>query len=355
MPLYFSYISIRYLKNLFLFLFGLASIFALIDYLQHLHRLEVASNYKLFYLFYIFEDALGLLYPLAILFALILTTYRLSKDNTMSALHSFGYSKKKLLFPFLIWATILHLIFIFLYTTSFAYARDRAENILKHKKDIKDITNLFFKYENSFVYIEKLNKEKRSIENITLFKIENHKILYTIEAQKAYFNKDKWIAKNAKIKKHIYKNKLLQRFEIIKKKEIAILKGYKPNIIESFNERKSLTLYDAYTTWIVLSKEKLNSTKIKAFIYSKIVTPLFALALLIIFFFKFPFHLRMINMGKTLAFFIGVTIIIWGLLFALSKIGSNGLIMLEISSFLPIFLLFGYAIKLYNNCYKTIL
>lgn len=92
--LYFYYLAKLYAKNLLAILFGLAFAFAVIDYFQHAQRLNVAGNYKILYIFYMWQESLGLVYPLAIVFALIMTKLSLVKNNTMGALHAFGYSKK---------------------------------------------------------------------------------------------------------------------------------------------------------------------------------------------------------------------------------------------------------------------
>ncbi len=80
-------------------MFGLSFAFAAIDYFQHVQKLDVASNYKILYIFYMWQEALGLLYPLAIVFALIMTKLALVKNNTMGAFHAFGYDKKRLFMP----------------------------------------------------------------------------------------------------------------------------------------------------------------------------------------------------------------------------------------------------------------
>ena len=92
--LHFRYISKLYIKNLLAILFGLSFAFAMIDYFQHVQRLNVSSNYQILYIFYMWQEALGLLYPLAIVFAAIMTKLALVRNNTMGALHAFGYNKK---------------------------------------------------------------------------------------------------------------------------------------------------------------------------------------------------------------------------------------------------------------------
>ena len=68
-PLHFRYMVHLYIKNLLAILFGLSFSFAIIDYFQHVEDLSVTVNYKVLYVFYMWQEALGLLYPLAVVFA----------------------------------------------------------------------------------------------------------------------------------------------------------------------------------------------------------------------------------------------------------------------------------------------
>ncbi len=353
--LHFTYLAKLYIKNLLAILFGLAFAFAAIDYFQHIQQLDVSGNYKILYIFYMWQEALGLLYPLAIVFALIMTKLSLVKNNTMGALHAFGYNKKRLLFPLMTVATLTYIIFTFLHTTEFSYAKDKAGFLLKNELHEYDVNNLFFKYNDTFVYIKKLDPIKKEIEDITIFKVEGYQVRYTINAPIATFDGNEWDAKNAVLKTHQYQNGELEKYSIEYKKSIKTLIGYKPKIIESLYEGKALNIVDAYNTWRLLDKQHLNSDKIRASFYDKVVVPLFALALLLILFFKLPFHARMMNFGGVIALSLGTTFVIWGVLFGLNQIGANGVLSPELTAVLPIVLLWAYAIYIYYSDEKSIL
>jgi lipopolysaccharide export system permease protein len=138
------------------------------------------------------------------------------------------------------------------------------------------------------------------------------------------------------------------------KEHIKTLEGYKPRIIESLYEGKALNIIDAYNTWKLLEKQNLNSDKIRAVLYDKVIIPLFSIALMLILFFKLPFHARMMNLGSVIAFSMGTTFIIWGILFGLNQIGSNGVLIPEITAILPISSLWIYAIYVYFTNEKSI-
>ncbi len=353
--LYFRYLSKLYIKNLLAILFGISFAFASIDYFQHVQKLDVSSNYKILYIFYMWQEALGLLYPLAIVFAVIMTKIALVKNNTMGALHAFGYSKKRLLIPLLAVASVVYAIFTVLHTTEFSYAKDKAAVLLKNELHAYDVNDLFFKYNDTFVYIKNLDPVAKKIEDITIFKVEGYQVRYTINAPTATFDGEEWDARNATLKTHIYKEGELEKYTVEHKESIKTLQGYKPKIIESLYEGKALNIIDAFNTWKLLEKQNMNSDKIRAALYNKMIVPLFALALLLILFFKLPFHARMMNLGPVIALSLGVTFVTWGILFGLNRISSNGVLAPEFTAILPIIILWIYAFYVYFMDEKSII
>jgi lipopolysaccharide export system permease protein len=346
-PLYVTYLVKHYLKNLFSVLFGLSFAFAAIDYFTNVQDLDITSSYKILYIYYMWQEALGLLYPLSIVFALIMTKLAFVRHNTMGALHAFGYDKKRLLWPILSVAALMYGMFLYLHTTEFSYAKDKAELLRENQMGANDVNDLFFKYNDTFVYISKLDPINKVIEDITIFKVEGHQVRYTINAPYAVFEEKEWDAQDATLKTHIYKDGVLQRYETEHRYSIKTLKGYKPKIMESLYEGKSLSTVDAYNTWRLLKKQKLNADKVKASFYSKVIVPLFSLAMLLILFFKLPFHSRMMNSGGIIALSLGATFFIWGLLFGLGQVGANGVISPESATVYPIIILWVYALYVY--------
>ncbi|MGC9351389.1 MAG: LptF/LptG family permease [Sulfurovum sp.] len=351
-PLYFRYLAKHYLKNLLVILFGLSLVFSVIDYFQHASKLEKLGTYQLYYIFYKWEEAITLLYPLAIVFAVVITKIMMVRNSNIVVLHAFGFNRKKLFMPFFVVALSVYLIFMVLHTTEFSYAKDNASHLLKNEYNDYQVKDLFFKYNDAFVYVKKLDPINKRIEDITLFKVEGNQVQYTIKAPYALYNGLGWDAKNARLKVHIYDNDTLQRYHLEYKKSIATLEGYKPKIMESLYEGKALSVIDAIHTWRLFSAQKLDTSKIRAIIYDKIVSPLFAIAMLLILFFKLPFHARMVNLSATLALSLGATIVVWGALFGLGRIGYNGVIMPELTSVVPILLLSVYAIYTYH-CHEA--
>lgn len=347
LPLYVSYLAKLYIKNLLAILLGLSFAFAAIDYFQNVQQLSISSNYKILYIFYIWQTALAILYPLAIIFALIMTKISLIKNNTMVAFHAFGYDKKRLFVPLFSIALVTYMLFFALNATEFSYAKDKALHIAHHEIDADNVNDLFFKYNDTFVYIAKLDPVAKKINDMTIFKVEGHQVLYTISAAFAHFDEEKWIAYDATLKTHIYENGNLTRYTVEHKEHIETLEGYKPKIIESLYAGKSLTTVDAYYAWKLLRKQHLNSDKIRAAFYDKVVMPLSSLMLVLILFFKLPFHTRMINIRTFVSLALGFTFIIWGLFYSLGQIGLNGVLIPELTALLPTFLLMLVTVYIY--------
>ena len=328
-------------------LFGLSLVFSVIDYFQHAPKLEKLGTYQLYYIFYKWEEALTVLYPLAIVFAVIVTKVMMVKNSNFVVLHAFGFSKRKLFTPFFLVASVVYFIFMVLHTTEFSYAKDRASHLLKNEYNDYQVKDLFFKYNDAFVYVKNLDPINKVIEDITIFQVEGNQVQYTIKAPYALYNGIGWDAKEADLKTHIYENGILQNYRLEHKESIQTLEGYKPKIMESLYEGKALSVIDAYHTWRLFGQQKLDTDKIRATLYDKVITPLFSLALLLILFFKLPFHARMTNLSMTLAISLGSTIAVWGMLFALGRIGYNGVVLPELTALVPIVILLAYAIYVY--------
>lgn len=342
--LHFRYISKLYVKNLLAILLGLSIAFAVIDYFQNVESLNVSSNYQILYIFYKWQEALGLLFPLAMVFALIMTKLFLVKANTMGALHAFGYNKKRLFAPIFTVMVLVYSLFLYLNTTEFAYAQDKAKVLREGQLNAYDVNDVFFKYNDTFVYINKLDPINKIMTDITIFKVEGYQVKYTIYAPRAVYGNEEWEAQDAILKTHIYKEGKIDRYKVEHKERILTLKGYKPKIITSLYEGDALNIVDAYLTWVLFQKQGLNSDKIRGVLYNKIIVPLFALALGLILFFKLPFHARMMSFGSVIALSLGATFVIWGILFGLNQMSSNGVLIPELTAILPIVILWIYAL-----------
>jgi lipopolysaccharide export system permease protein len=352
--LYFRYLAKHYFINFLALLLGLSLAFAMIDYFQHSQQLQLSSNYLILYLFLMWQEALAQLYPIAIVFAGIMTLVSLIKSSNMVVLYSFGYTKRQLFLPFFTMATLIYFVFIALHTTEFSYAKDKAQAMLEDGVRAYAVSDLFFIYEGDFVYAKTLDPIKKEMTKMTLFRLSGNDLLYTIHADEAKFDGSAWKAKNIVVKKLVYDDKGLKGYTTEKRDELTTLIGYKPKMIESIYEGKALNIIDANRAWKLLSKQNLNTKKLRSSLNNKVIFPLFSIGLLLVLFFKIPFHARYMNLPVVLSLSLGVTFLVWGLLFALNQMGNNGVLSPELAIPLPIAAIITYALYVYFREKETI-
>ena len=320
----FIYLSKKYIKNFLIIAFALSFFATLIDLVSHIASLD-GFNKKILYSFYIFEDILHLIYPMALVLGAILTYYQLIIKNHLLAFGSFSYDKKRLVKTFLLLSILIYLIFIALDFTPFAYAHANAGIVLRGNGE-NSINQTFFKYNNSFVYADRLNVVNREFENVKIYKIKDLKLQEIIEFKKAKFQKDRWIANDVTIKKFEYNGTKPLGFKVQHQDKIAVLKGYYPKVIKLLYEGKRIDLANGIKALKLLNSQQIDNTKVLSALYAKVLMPLIAPFLIVIFFSFTPLHRRALNLGKYLFWTMGSTIILWLVLYSLNTLSQSATI-----------------------------
>jgi lipopolysaccharide export system permease protein len=339
----FKYIAFHYLKNMLIILMGLTGLFAGLDFLMNGSSLP-SFNIQILYIFNKWQESLNLLYPLAIIFGGIWTKIDFIKKNAMGAIYALGVSRVEVFKPFLFVSLSTYLLFVGLNFTSFAVAQDTATALKKNEYNIQQSRDLFFKYNDSFVYIGLLLPYKQKLENLTIFELEKDKVVKVITANSARYNSSEWLAKGVTQKIKTVDSSGNPILKIEQLEQLVTLKGYHPKILNSIYEGKQLTLYESLIAKELLSTQGVGTYKVRSDIYGKTIMPLFSIALLMILIFCFPFHARYMSIGSTTIKALGGTLFTWGILFALQQMGITAVIVPELAIILPIALLWAYAI-----------
>ena len=346
--LYFYYIFQLYSKSFMMILMGITLSVTLIDFLKNTDNLVGPSSQKILYLFYNWEFRLEQFYPLAIVFAATITYMSLAKSNTLVSMFSFGYTKRELFLPFVAPAITAYLLMLSLQLGEFSYAKERAWSALHNKSSLHTVNNLFFKYDESFVYVKHLDPIRKTIKGVTVFELYNREVQSAVVLDVARFDGEYWVASSAIITTKRYsKDGRLEGFERRETGEYRLLKDYKPKVIELIYEGESLSLLDAINTYTVLKEQGLDTDKIRATFYSKAILPLFVFAVIIVIFFKTPYHIRYMNQELVWALSLGGTLVIWGLLYALYQLSASGAILPEIAILMPVVVSSIYGLYLY--------
>lgn len=338
----FKYIAYHYIKNLLVILLGLAGLFAGLDFLMNALKLT-SFNVRILYIFFKVEEALAILFPLAIVFAGIWTKISFIKQNKLVSFYSLGLTRREFFKPFLIIGLVTYALFLILHFTPFSHARDDARELLKNSYDISKTHDLFFKYNDSFVYIGALIPQKYKIEELTIFQLKGDQVVETITAKEAWYSIHEWVASNATRREIINDSNGEQRLKVEKVRLLKTLQGYQPKILKSIYDGRSLTLYENIMAVKLLSKQGLETHALRAGIYQRVVIPLFSIALLMILMFNVPFHARYMNLTVSSTKAIGGTLVVWGVLFLFHRIAENGVVNPELVMILPVVLLWIYA------------
>jgi len=343
----FFYLARHYLKNFLILLIGLSLAVVFIDFLQQSQRLHGGVNRKILYAFYTWEYMVALIYPLVILMAMAWTQISFIYRNVFVSLFSFGFGRRQLLLPFFASGLLIYLVFTGLQMTSFAYGQDRARMILHADRYKDSLKNLFFKYNDSFVYAEHLDPLHKTLEKGMIFEVKGKRVVRTLRFETARFQGGEWVAPLAlvRIKRFDAKGELAG-FEDREMRHLIILKGYRPKVFRKIYEGGTFSLVDSFAALRLLQRQGLSADKVKAILYNKLLMPLFALAMMVIFFYRTPPYHRFVRKEQLWTALLGSAMLAWALLYALFRLGMNGVIDPDLGQILPIVILIFYAWRL---------
>ena len=137
-------------------------------------------------------------------------------------------------------------------------------------------------------------------------------------------------------------------------KEIRILYGFKPKMIDQVYEGKvNFTIPNAIDAFILLTKQHSNTDVIKSALYKIFIYPFFVPSLVVIIFFFVPISARFLNTSLFSFGAVVSSLIIWSLLFTLGELSNHKTISSELGIILPIILLFLIAIWQWRKYEKT--
>jgi len=348
----FRYVAWLYLKYFFIIAFALSFLFAGMDFLQNGGRLD-GFNIKVLYLFYKGSYALDLLFPLALVFAMIVTKILLIRSNALLSFYALGYSKKRVLIPFVAVSTLLTLLYVGLHFTAFVDADSSAQTLLHGKNRTAVTRDLFLKYNESFVYMGRMIPQRKEARDIRIYRVRNGDLKEIVYGRSARFEGDRWVLENVRIV-HKPTPRTLggEGFTVETKEHLATLEGFKPKILTSvFEGKRYYTIQAAWEALQLLLSQKLDTIKVRNLLYYMTVMPFFAIFLVVIFFIAIPPYARSANLLLYSFLFTGSTLFVWGVLYFLFRIGRTGVIYPELGTVLIVALL-GLS-ALYAFLFKT--
>lgn len=341
----FRYIAWKYTKNFAIIFLGLVLFYVGFDYMQASKRLPESANLRMLYVYYQALFASDILTPVALVFALVATKLFLIRSNELVAFYAIGYTKAQVLRPFIVVASLIIALYMLAHNTKYAYAEEYVRSIYSSGKISRVTQDLFFKYNQYYVYFATLYPMAQKAEKIRIFKQQNGDIIEIIKSDEAFYQDEKWLIPHAR---KIVKQEQLSfdsiPMEILQDGNIEILRGFKPDVLDHIHEGKvHYSIEDAITAIGLLNAQEANPYKVYSALYSMIIYPFFVPALMIIIFFFVPISSRMLNVSLFSFLAILSTLLVWGLLFAFTRLAHGGVFSPEVGIILPVFLLISTA------------
>ncbi|MCT7557229.1 LptF/LptG family permease [Aliarcobacter butzleri] len=346
-----KYILKKYLINFIIVLISLELFFVGIDYLQNFKNIPASANLQLLYILYNSFFTLTLALPLSIVFGWIITLVLFIKNNEFVAFNALGATRKNIFMPVVIVSISLLITLIFLQMTPLAYSYEQKRKILNDEYFSNTKSDIFLKYNEYYVYFQKLLPLEKKAENIHIYKVKGDNLVETIIGEKAYFQNDKWYVVDVKVINKpenidINNSKLDVRYE----KFLHTLEGFKPKILDNVYESKSdFSIMDAVSALILLKDQGMNTQKIRTILYNQLIIPFFVIPILILVYSFASLNSRFFNMAKFVSFSIFGTLIVWGFFFLVFRLTSSGTVIPEISMLLTMFIWVIFSIYFYNK------
>ena len=344
----FKYISIHYIKYFLIILIALVMFLVGFDYMENASQLSKSANLIVIYLVYKAFFAIDMLLPLSLVFGMISTKIFLIRSNALVSFFSLGYSRVDILKPFVVVSTTIIVIFISLHSLpSFSRADEFSNNIRKNAEYLSPTRDLFFVYEDKYVYFSKMLPLQEKAEGIRVFLIKNKSLKEVLLAKEAIYRDGYWHIKNADI---ITKPDRIDfeslGIKVKNNEDLKILKGFRPKMLDQVYEGKvNFTIKNAIDAILLLDKQNIDTSSIKGALYKIFIYPFFVPCLVVIIFFFVPVSVRFLNVSLFSFGAILATLLVWGILFMLIELSNNKTIPSEIGVLLPVFILFLVALR----------
>jgi len=126
----------------------------------------------------------------------------------------------------------------------------------------------------------------------------------------------------------------------VRGQDIRVLKDFRPKILDQIVEGKvNYTIVDALDALALLKDQDIDLSKVKSSLYRNIVTPWFALMMIVLIYAHVPIASRFANLSLYSFGAILATLIVWGVLFMLGELSNNGTLTPVIGIIAPIVVL----------------
>jgi lipopolysaccharide export system permease protein len=314
------------------------------DLMGNTAGLPSSVNLLIIYVVYKWMYAIDMMLPISLVFAFIAALVELIRSNALTAFYALGYSRLKVLVPFVFVATLLILLHIFAHATSFARANEYADNLRETSQVMIPTNNLFFTHEGNYIYFGSLNPLTQSAQTIRIFTFKNGIFTEALSAEEAHYEDHYWVIQKAHL---IHPPATLglkgNGIETKDAQTIHVLHDFRPKILDQIYEGKvNFTIMDAWDAQKLLAMQNIDLSKVTSSLYRIFTTPWFALMLIVVVYTYAPIGARFVNLSFYSFGAILGTLIVWGVLFMSGELSNNKTLSPEVGILAPIVLLAGY-------------
>lgn len=348
----FLFIGKNYMKYFFIIFLALEMFFLGADTIKYADKMPDSANLIILFFFYDALYAFNYTLPLSLVLGSILFYINFLKSSQLSALLALGYSRRKILSPLLILSSLLTLGYIGLNATPFVYAQEKAEVIVNKNALQNAQEDIFVKYNQDYVYFQKVFPLLNRAENIKVFELKNGELTTFIQANRATFQEDYWVLENAEVIKidnarFNFDEEVLEHKKI---KQLKILKNFRPKVLDTFSKDKpTVSIIDAILSAKILISQKIDFEKVRAILYSFIIVPLFVPLTIIIISSYIPSLARYGNLALLTFGLVIFSLMVWGAFFSISKLSISGIMQPELGILIPFALLLCFSTLSYTR------
>jgi len=355
MKIYQKFLLKKYFKSFLILFLALEIFFTGIDLMQNFKSLPKSANLQIIYAIYKFLGFMQYTLPLSLIFAMISTIFGLIKSSELVALYSLGISKKMIITPILALSMAITAIYILLGFSDVVKANDRADNIKKYGTPSITTKNLFIKSKNRYIWIGELLPSEKRAKEFKIFITQDHKLKEILEAKEAIFQEDSWLLKNVT---QTIKDPLDAKNPKLTIKSLdhyKSLKDFNPQMLNNiFKGEGQLKIQNILKSISLMNNDGIKTNTLRARLYNIIIFPLLAPIVIFGLFFPLPIQRRGSNIALLNSTYIFITLLIWGLIFTMSKISQNGAISPEMGIIFPMVLLLIASIVVYHRHSKLL-
>ncbi len=349
----FTTLSLLYLRYFAIVLIALCSFMVGFDLMDNAAELPDSANLVLIYIMYKLFYAIDMMLPISLVFAIIASLVEIVRSNALAAYYALGYSKGRVLAPFLSVSIGIIIIYIALHTTNFARSNEFANNLRETSQFIRPTSNLFFTHEGNYIFFGNLYPLSKRAEEIRIFTFDREKghLKEALGASEAVYDEEYWRIRKAHLIRPPETFDLDGGGVIVEEgDDLKVLRDFKPKILDQVYEGKAnFTIQDGLDALALLENQNVDVAKITSAMYRIFITPWFAPLLMVIFFTYAPVSSRFLNLSFFSFAAILVTLIVWGFLFMLGELSNNKTITPEGGVIFPIIVLMGVMVWRLGN------